>query len=168
MMHHIDARCCSTTCTSGMRCRVDCAGWDSCVWGLIWGLLERFTSPKTPFSADENHRVPWTRANRTRNLAMPHVSHSTWAKGPVTKARVLSRGFHPHLGLPRLTPLHAHLHRSTAHLAVLHEQTPVLPIDLDPDPLKAGGALDAHFDHRSSGRTPLPLVLTRTPHKNPT
>jgi hypothetical protein len=33
-------------------------GEDSCVWGLIWGFAERFTSPKLPSSADENHRLP--------------------------------------------------------------------------------------------------------------
>jgi hypothetical protein len=33
-------------------------GGDSCVWGLIWGFSERFTSPKLPSSADKHHRSP--------------------------------------------------------------------------------------------------------------
>jgi hypothetical protein len=42
--------------TSGEPSASDAAGakhWvggDSCVWGLIWGLLARFTGPKRPFA----------------------------------------------------------------------------------------------------------------------
>jgi hypothetical protein len=55
-------------------------GRDSCVWGLIRGLLERFTGPKRPFLADENHCVrPFARQDELLsgsglvNVSYPYI-----------------------------------------------------------------------------------------------